>query len=241
MPAAIGGILIINFDVGISSVTMFGTTITTSGGQISDVSANDGTTYTGTFVLNSGYAIDSIVFNGDINAGTLSGYTDNDFSIVGGVGGISGVLTITTKEATDPYTIKIKNKEGIILKTANKLCTENITLVLDESLFENNGNEEQSGYTLTLICDSNTLNNSGYTYSIDGGSAYSEFTSTSMILENVTSIIFKEGNAGLYRLWIGTSSGYNDVANLLGGEETVNIDSDKTLYVYAKYDAGGYD
>lgn len=145
------------------------------------------------------------------------------------------------KEPTNPYLIKIKNKSGIILKTANKLCIENITLVLDESLFENNGNEEQSSFTLTLICDSNTLNNSGYTYSIDGGSTYSEFTATNIILENVTNIIFKESNAGLRRLWIGTSSGDNDIANLLGGEETVNIDSDKTLYVYAHYDAGGYD
>lgn len=36
---------------------------------------------------------------------------------------------------SDIYSIKIKNKNGIILKTANKICTKNITLTLDESLF----------------------------------------------------------------------------------------------------------
>lgn len=100
---------------------------------------------------------------------------------------------------------------------------------------------DSKGYTLTLNVDSSALNNSGFTYSIDGGSTYNEFTATNIILEEVTSIIFKESNAGLYRLWIGTSSGYNDIADLLGDEITVNIDSDKILYVYASYEAGGYD
>lgn len=136
MPAAIGGSLTINFDAGISSVTAFGTTITTSGNSIEDISADDGTTYTGTFVLNSGYAIDTIVY-GDGGAGcTLSGYTENNFSLVAGVGGIYGTLTITTKEATDPYTIKIKNKEGIKLLTKDKTIefNDDVKITIDESL-----------------------------------------------------------------------------------------------------------
>ena len=141
MPAAIGGNLTIIFDTGISSVTMFDTTITTSGGQISDVSANDGTTYTGTFVLNSGYAIDTIVY-GDGGAGcTLSGYTENNFSLVAGVGGIYGTLTITTKEAINPYSIKIKNKEGIKLLTKDKTIefTDDVKITVDESLLGGEG------------------------------------------------------------------------------------------------------
>lgn len=135
--------------------------------------------------------------------------------------------------------IKISNKNGIILKTANKLCTENITLVLDESLFGNNGNEEQSGFTLTLNCASKVLNTDTYTYSLDGGSTYNQFTSETMTLENVTQIMFY-GGAGLTYMIVGTISGGNDIADLLDWEsDNITLTQDTTWYVSSEFRNGG--
>lgn len=141
-------------------------------------------------------------------------------------------------EVTNPYTIKIKNKNGIILKTANKLCTENITLVLDESLFE------PTGPVLTLICDSDVLNSSNYQYSIDSGTTWNQFTSETMILKNVETIKFSSpegegfGNYG-YHLYIGTTSGAADIDDNQGVSEDFTLSEDTTWYLTFYYNNGG--
>lgn len=101
-----GGRLTIIFDAGISSVTFSSlspaTTITTSGDTITDIGTLDGAPYTGTFILNSGYAIDSIVYEPESYGGTLSDYKDDYFIIIAGISGIVGTLTITTKKTMGP-------------------------------------------------------------------------------------------------------------------------------------------
>lgn len=154
MPPAIGGTLTIIFDAGVSSVTMFGTTITTSGGSISNFTTGYPETCVGTFVLNSGYAIDTITFNADDSTtGTLSGYTNSDFSIDAGVSSISGTLTITTKEASDPYNIVIKNKEGIKLLTKDKDIhfDDDVKITIDESLLGGGGSVDTQGTVKALF------------------------------------------------------------------------------------------
>jgi hypothetical protein len=135
--------------------------------------------------------------------------------------------------------IKISNKNGIILKTANKLCTENITLVLDESLFA------PTGPVLTLICDSSVLNDSYY-YSLDSGSTWNEFTSETMVLENVSNIQFKTGSYGLnniggygYNLYVGTTEGSQDIAYTVTLIKSVDITTNVTWYVSGYYNNGG--
>lgn len=128
--------------------------------------------------------------------------------------------------------IKISNKNGIILKTANKLCTENITLILDENLF---------GPFLTLICDSDVLNSSNYQYSIDSGTTWNQFTSETIVLENVETIRFKNTEDTTHIvLGIGTThidtSDEVDIAKVGGNYATesddITITENTTWYVY---------
>jgi hypothetical protein len=127
--------------------------------------------------------------------------------------------------------IKIKNKNGITLKTANKLCAENITLILDESLFDNNGNEEQSGYTLTLNVDTEGINDSGYTYSLDNGSTWNQFTNATMTLENVNQIKFKN-ESSTFAMQVGTSYFGTDIVSYLYTQsDNIPVTADTTWYV----------
>lgn len=132
--------------------------------------------------------------------------------------------------------IKIKNKNGIILKTANKLCTENITLVLDESLFENNGNEEQSGYTLTL----NSFNR--VYYALSDSDDFTQITSTTLVLNDVTTIKFKtqyygssDGGAPLY-----INKNGSRILSIFNSIGTLTIEEDTTLIAeWGPFSGGG--
>lgn len=98
--------------------------------------------------------------------------------------------------------------------------------------------KEQNGYTLTLNCAEEILNNETFTYSLDGGQTYNQFTNpssgTSIItLENVNQIKFKQGFSYLEWL-IGTTEGSSDITRLSSDLESENIkvEANTTWYLY---------
>lgn len=95
------------------------------------------------------------------------------------------------------------------------------------------------GYTVTLNVDSNLLNSDTYTYSLDSGSTWEQFTSATMTLDNVSKIKFKETAYG-YVINVGTtSSGYDVVSTQSGESEDIEITEDTTWYVSRDYVSGG--
>lgn len=103
--------------------------------------------------------------------------------------------------------------------------------------------EISSGFTLTLDCAQEILNNAKYTYSLDGGQTYNQFTNpasgTSIItLENVSQIKFKAENS--YLDWyIGTTFGGHDIAGLYGDGESENIEITENTTWYLRLVGGG--
>lgn len=95
------------------------------------------------------------------------------------------------------------------------------------------------GYTVTLNVDSNLLNSDTYTYSLDSGSTWNQFTSAEMTLDSVSKIKFKETAYG-YVINVGTtSSGYDVVSTQSGESEDIEITTDTTWYVSRDYVSGG--
>lgn len=96
-----------------------------------------------------------------------------------------------------------------------------------------------SGYTLTLNVGSNVLNSSYYTYSLDSGTTWNQFTSSTMTLENVSTIKFRSTTSGsAYYLVIGTTSGGNDIYS--GYEsDNITITEDTTWYIDRQMAAQG--
>lgn len=241
MPAAIGGSLTINFDAGVSSVTVFGTTITTSGNSIEDISADDGTSYTGTFVLNSGYAIDTIIYsdNASGTGGTLSNFTDNDFALIGGVSGIVGTLTITTKKNANSYNITT-SKPKIVIHCEGKSMTDN--LVITNEIYMGEFEEINKGFTLTLI-STTEIYDSGFvnSYSLDGGNTWNVIDREQIVLENVTQVKFQT-NSNYYLINIGTTQGGTEILDnfIMGEIDLEPLTADATWYL-STYVGGGYD
>lgn len=96
----------------------------------------------------------------------------------------------------------------------------------EETLYTNlNEMKFGAGYTLTLNVDSAkvTLNNADFTYSLDSGATWNQYTSTTMVLEDVTKIMFSWG-VGHTAVQVGTTSGGSDIVKC----ET-NIDSDDII------------
>lgn len=93
--------------------------------------------------------------------------------------------------------------------------------------------ELASGYTLTLNCASNVLNSAAYLYSLDSGTTWNQFTSSTMTLENVSVIKFKS-EAVHYYLKIGTTSGGYDIYDGWGSDD-ITITEDTTWYVNIVY------
>lgn len=100
--------------------------------------------------------------------------------------------------------------------------------------------EPQTGYTLTLNV-STTLNSTYYTYSLDGGTTWNQFTSETVVLENVETIKFKNTeNTTWYTLGIGTFVAVDilavDIATAggLGADETddLTLTENTTWYIY---------
>ena len=95
--------------------------------------------------------------------------------------------------------------------------------------------DEITGYTLTLNCASGVLNSSDYTYSLDGGNTYNQFTSEMMLLENVSTIKFF-GGIGTTYMRVGTTEGGADIAEILSWEsDEITLSQDIIWYVSTYY------
>ena len=80
----------------IDATSIGGGIITQSGSTVSS-SANDGQSYAFNCTLSEGYKIGNVVYNAS-DGSTLIGYTDNSFTIMGGMGGIGGTATISVAQ-----------------------------------------------------------------------------------------------------------------------------------------------
>jgi hypothetical protein len=109
------------------------------------------------------------------------------------------IKDIEEEETTDPYSIKIKNKEGIKLLTKDKDIhfDDDVKVTIDESLLGGGGSEEK-GYTLTLKQYSNETKykyypfgdtSGGFQYRINGGE-WQTFANAPITIENVRTIQF---------------------------------------------------
>lgn len=100
-----------------------------------------------------------------------------------------------------------------------------------------------SGYTLTLNVDSDLLNSDDFTYSLDSGSTWNQFTNATMTLTNVEHIMFKEEDVWADSSWlqIGTALyGGDYIGDSLGNNGTssdIPVTEDTTWYVW--YGGGG--
>ena len=81
--------------------------------------------------------------------------------------------------------IKLKDTNGITLKTKDKVCTEDIEILVDESIGSGSGGGESyengddmlwgiSGYTVTINNSSTTYQGTVF-YSLDNGVTWNDF------------------------------------------------------------------
>lgn len=153
------------------------------------------------------------------------------------------------KEIKSPISIIMTSKDGIKLLTKDTKVERDIVITLDPSIISEDNiyeelNEmtfgEEVGYTLTLNCASNVLNSSYYTYSLDSGTTWNRFTSSTMTLENVEHIMFKTTNStsSLYGLIVKVLNSSVYIAKL-GHSETpsdIILSEDAAWYVeYARF------
>ena len=77
---------------------------------------------------------------------------------------------------------------------------------------------------------SGLLNNENYTYSLDNGVTYSQFTNSTLALQDIAVIKMKSTTADTTIL-IGTTSGGNDVGTISNSELTFSFSGDTTIYL----------
>jgi hypothetical protein len=107
-------------------------------------------------------------------------------------------------------------------------------------LWDGSYKEISNGYTLTLNCSTNVINNATKLYSLDNGSTWLQFTNATMILNNVTQIKFSETDSGFTILKVGTTDGGDDIASILGyNSDNITLTADTTWYVRGITDYGG--
>lgn len=101
-------------------------------------------------------------------------------------------LYVKDIEVADPYSIKIKNKEGIKLLTKDKDIhfDDDVKITIDESLL---GGGEAKKYNFTLYQDIDTGGNSDQYYSVDGGAfEVVPYADNSVSLTGNTLVIFSK-------------------------------------------------
>ena len=154
--------------------------------------------------------------------------------------GYDGLSKVTVNAIPDEYIVPSGNLNVTANGIYNVKTLETVTVAIPE--WDGSSEDIVSGYTLNLIIESTELLDSDeWGYSLDNGSSYNQFTSGNMTLQNVTDIMFKAGYT-LYRLLIGTTSGAQDIENLLGESAIVHtLTANTTWYLTRLYDAGGYD
>lgn len=110
------------------------------------------------------------------------------------------------------------------------------TLTYWDGTYEESDGE--SGYTLTLNSNSLVVQSSSHTYSLDSGSTWNRFTSTTMTLENVEKIRFKIENSSNI-LCVGTTSGGDDIARITNTETGDLTLTDNTVWYVSLTSDGG--
>ena len=141
------------------------------------------------------------------------------------------------KDIANPYTIT-SSKPKITINCKDKLMTKDLTITRE--LWDGSYEEIVSGFTLTLNCASAVINYEYNLYSLDDGATWNQFTSETMILQNVTQIKFSETANGLTYLKVGTTEGGQDIASMLGYEsDNIILTADTTWYVWSVVDYGG--
>ena len=102
------------------------------------------------------------------------------------------------KDIVNPYSIKIKNKEGIKLLTKDKKLTDDVTVTIDESLLgggSSGGVDLDYGITFCIRSNSFTFG-SGFSYSLDYGNTW-QYTEPSSDPDEIYSYAaFIEANKG---------------------------------------------
>lgn len=84
--------------------------------------------------------------------------------------------------------------------------------------------------TINVSIPSQLLNNENYTYSIDGSSEFNQFTSSAIVIENVSTIKFKNLDAATTIL-IGTTEGGSDIGTIANAELTYATSGNQTIYL----------
>lgn len=140
-------------------------------------------------------------------------------------------------EPADPYSITIKNKEGIKLLTKDKLLTNDVKVTIDESLL--GGGESESPYTLNL-----TLGGSNYSvvsYSIDGTNYVNCTNGTSIYTIKNYGVVFIKKDANMSNATVGAGLVVKYGAAIKSSQESVLVQTIKetTLSLTTQASGGG--
>ena len=74
------------------------------------------------------------------------------------------------------------------------------------------------------------LNNENYTYSIDNGVTYNQFTNNTLALQDVATIKMKSTTTE-NTILIGTTEGGNDIGTIANSELTFSFSGDTIIYL----------
>lgn len=118
----------------------------------------------------------------------------------------------------------LREIQGTSEKLTPQELIDGYKVLKSEETIYTNLNEMTFGarYTLTLNI-AVTLNNAYFAYSLDSGVTWNQYTSTTMVLEDVTKIMFSWGQ-GHTAVQVGTTSGGSDIVKC-----EMNFDSDDII------------
>ena len=154
---------------------------------------------------------------------------------------------IITKSKITNLGDKVRAKTGTSINytiDAMADAVENLQVGVNEEDIYTSLNEMKfgSGYMLTLNIDSAkvTLNNADFTYSLDSGMTWNQYTSTTMVLEDVTKIMFSWG-VGHTAVKVGTTAGGSDIVKCERDidSDDIILTEDTVWYVSSYYTGVG--
>ena len=148
-------------------------------------------------------------------------------------------LYVKDIEVADPYSIKIKNKEGIKLLTKDKTIefTDDVKVTIDESLL--GGGEAEPPYTLNLTLGGNNYN--VVSYSIDGTNYINCTNDTPIYTIKNYGVIFIKKDGIMASSSVGTGLVVRYGASIKSANESVLVQSAKetTLSLTTQASSGG--
>ena len=225
-----------------SSITNFGYNIFDSCTSLKKVILQNGITLLGQSMFNQCTSLTEIAIPEGITqipSGCFSGCTTlteitipssvtkiNSYSLT--IGSSTNKSTIIIKSTTPPTlisgAINKDNTERIFVEIGCRLTFIGATnwSGLADIIYERNN--------VMVNVPSSLLNNENYTYSLDNGVTYNQFTSTTLPLNDVATIKMKSLTADTTIL-IGTTQGGNDVGTIANSELTFSFSGDTTIYL----------